>query len=473
MDDYSLFTVKRKNRGQKTSYWYVQFKDSETGEQLPQKSVDMLSRKLGDPVHHITKRPEAENVVQRAILYGLNVDGGHDQDTLFADYLRNFWDFDNSKYIKTENKLNPHSIGRDHASTCLHAIENHAIPLLPKGLKCSQVKTRHIETIQDSVLDTLSISSWLKVLNALRIPITELRRKKIILDDPLFYLKKVKPSSHKSKPKGCLSKRQADKLIAQMFNNCTYLKEVSFHYKHSQNCKRAGQEYDIAREVILDRRVYLATALGFLSGMRMGEILALRTKNIRFPNSGDDYENQAIIKIDQAYARKAKFKEPKSKKTRVVPIPRWLANELMDFASTNPWNNGLVFYSSKCKDTPFDNKAISQPFNKEVDYLLGSEDFESRGEVVDPKDKSQLEAIMQRGEELRKADNITFHSTRHYFDTLSFNAIGGEKTRTVIGHESESMTQLYYNVTDQEILEIGTKTIQFIKNPKDLKDREA
>ena len=462
---YALFKLQRK--GQQQYYWYVRFKDPETGKYNERQSVDILSRRLGDQVHHITKKPEAENVVQRAIACGLNETGGRDQDILFADYLRNFWDFDNSPYIQLENKLNPNSIGRDHAHTCLRSIEKHAIPVLPKGLKCSQVKTRHIEQIQYSVLKLkmLSVSSWQKILNSLRVPINELRRQRILLDDPLFYLKKVKPSKHKGNPKGCLTMRETNKLLMQMFNNCTYPKEVSFHYKHSQNCKRAGQEYDIKRFVALDRRVYLATALASCSGMRMGEILALQTENIRFPNFGDDCENQAIVDIVQAYARKAKFKEPKGKKTREVPIPRWLANDLMDFASTNPWNNGLVFYSSKCDNTPFDNKAINQAFNKELEYMLGVEALEEQGKEVDPNNKEQLKAIMQLGGEIRKERNITFHSTRHYFDTLSFNAIGGEKTRLVIGHESEQMTQLYYNVTDQEILAIGTQTTKFIKQP--------
>lgn len=466
MTDYSLFKFQRK--GQKQFYWYVKFKDPETGKLNARLSVDMLSRKLGDKVHHITKRPEAENVVQRAIAYGLNENGGNAQDILFADYLRNFWDFDNSPYIQLENKLNPNSIGRDHAHTCLRTLEKHAIPLLPKGLKCSQVKTRHIEQIQYSVLKLkmLSVSSWQKILNSLRVPINELRRQRILLDDPLFYLKKIKLSKHKGNPKGCLTYRETQRLLFQMFNNCTYPKEVKFHYKHRQDCERAGQEYDIKRFVTLDRRVYLATALGSVAGMRMGEILALRTKNIRFPNFGDDCENQAIVDIVEAYARMAGFKDPKGKKTREVPIPRWLAYALLDFASTNPWNNGLVFYSSKCKDTPFDSKAIGQAFNSELEYLLGVESLEAQGMKVDPENEEQLKEIMQRGGQLRTQRNITFHSTRHYFDTQSFNSIGGEKTRLVIGHESEQMTQLYYNVTDSEILEIGKQTTRFITNPQ-------
>ncbi len=460
MVDYSLYKFQRE--GQKQYYWFVQFKDPETSEYYSRLSVDSLSKRLGDRPHHITKKSEAENVVQRAITSGLYDKTTKEQDPLFVDYLRNFWDFDNSKYINRQNKLNPHSIGKDHAYTCLRILENHAIPRFPQGLKCSQVKTRHIEEIMDSMLETHSVGTWIKVRNALSVPIKELRRKRILLEDPFFYLPEIKPSKHKGNPKGCLTRRETDKLLFQMFNNCTYPKEVTFHYKHRQDCKRAGQEYDIQKAVTLDRRVYLATALASCSGMRKGEILALKTENIRFPNFGDDCENQAIIDVVEAYARMAKFKEPKSKKTREVPIPRWLADELLEFASTNPWGNGLVFYSSKCSDTPFDDKAIGKAFNKELAYLLGVQSFEGQGQF----DVTDTEAIMKRGEEIRKERNITFHSTRHYFDTQSFNTIGGEKTRLVIGHESEQMTKLYYNPTEQEILQIGTQTTRFITKPK-------
>lgn len=459
---YTLYKLKR--NAQNKYYWYVKFKDPETGCYNNRRSIDELSRKLGDSIHHITKKPEAESIVQRAIANGLNDSKASGQDPLFVDYLRRFWDFDTSPYIRTENKLNPNSIGRDHANTCLRMLENHAIKLLPNGLRCSQIKTRHIEEIQEAILADCSISVWQKTLQALRTPITELRRKKILLSDPLFDLKKIKAGSHKGNPKGCLTRRETDKLLYQMFNSCTYGMEVKTHCVHKQGV-RARQEYETKRILKLDRRVYLATALASCSGMRMGEILALRTESIRFPNSGDDCENQAIVDIVSAYARLAKFKDPKGKKTREVPIPRWLANDLIAFASTNPWNDGLVFYGTARGNTPFDYKAINKAFNRELALLLGLEDIQEQ-EGKEPQGSSlDIAAIIRKGEELRKQRNITFHSTRHYFDTQSVNTIGGEKTRLVIGHESEEMTQLYYSVSDDDILEIGTKTTRFITCP--------
>ncbi|MCR5442278.1 MAG: site-specific integrase [Sphaerochaetaceae bacterium] len=460
---YSLYKQQRKNSD--LFYWYVKFKDPETGRFGSGKSVDSLARRLGDNVHHITKKPEAENIVQRAIAAGLYEEGAKDLDPLFVDYIQDFWDFEHSAYIRTENKLNPNSIGPDHARTCLGMLRNHAIPLIPKGLRCSQLKTRHLEAIQDSILSQWSVSVWLKTLQALKSPITELRRKKILLSDPLFDLKKIKAGSHKGTPKGCLTRRETDKLLFQMFNSCTYSHQEEHHYIHTKG-KRAGQNYIAKRTVILDKRVYLATALASCSGMRMGEILALRTENIRFPNSGDDCENQAIIDIVEAYARLAKFKEPKGKKTREVPIPRWLADELIEFAATNPWNDGLVFYGTKEANTPFDSKAINKFFNRELEYMLGLQILQEnkRPEAEDP--DNNLELIKSLGAESRQQRNITFHSTRHYFDTQSFNTIGGEKTRLVIGHESEEMTQLYYSVSDEEILQIGTKTTRFITRPE-------
>ncbi len=74
MVEYSLFKYQR--IGQDQYYWFVQFKDPETGKQCDCISIDILSRKLGDNIHHVTKKPEAENIVQRAITFGLHEKGG-------------------------------------------------------------------------------------------------------------------------------------------------------------------------------------------------------------------------------------------------------------------------------------------------------------------------------------------------------------------------------------------------------------
>ncbi len=80
------------------------FKNDETGKFMSAKSVESLRKRLGDTEHHhITRRSEAESIARRAREAGL--DGNEKiEDPLFIDWLLQFWDFDNSYYIKKENK---------------------------------------------------------------------------------------------------------------------------------------------------------------------------------------------------------------------------------------------------------------------------------------------------------------------------------------------------------------------------------
>lgn len=100
MLDYSIYKRKVNDK----SYYYVMFKNDETGKFMSAKSVESLRKRLGDTEHHhITRRSEAESIARRAREAGL--DGNEKiEDPLFIDWLLQFWDFDNSYYIKKENK---------------------------------------------------------------------------------------------------------------------------------------------------------------------------------------------------------------------------------------------------------------------------------------------------------------------------------------------------------------------------------
>lgn len=427
---YTLYKRQKKN-GTK---FYVTFVNPVTGVNGTAKSVEVLAKELGLGREVITKRPRAEQIVRMAIDAGLAGESTKRTDINFVDYLLSFWDFDNSEFIRIENKLNPNSIGRDYAKNSLRNIENWVKPNIPAELKCSQVRTEHIEAVQSAVLKKCSGQTWKNVLMALRKPITELRRKKVLLADPLFDLRSVKTRNKTVSTVGTLTRREIDLILYRMYADMTEGREVQIEAK-SKN----GKEYKYPRQFKLDPRVYYAVALSAVTGMRMGEVLALEVGNIRFPNAEDLAEDLAIIDVCQAYAREQGMKLPKAKKTREVPCPRWLAEEMVSFAErTNPYGTGLVFYSDENPNTPISHSVINKFFRTELDFLK-----------ID-----------------REGRNIRFHSLRHYFNTQSMNTVGGEQTRLVMGHESEDMSKLYFEATDEDIIRIGKTTTSFIGNPK-------
>lgn len=419
----------------KSSVFYVKFADINGKYTQSAKSIDSLSKRIGYGKNHITKKSEAIEIVRRAIELGFADGTTKRVDANFVEYCLAFWDFDTSEFISLENRLNINSIGRDYAKLNHSIIVNHVQPVIPKNRKCSQITVDDIEAIQVAVLKHCSAQTWQNVLNALRRPINELRRKHILVNDPIFELRPVKSRSKTVSSVGVLTAREIDKLLFKMYEDCSTNRLIKI-----DSVSRSGNQYNYDKSFALDRRVYLAVALSAVSGMRMGEIRALRASDIRFPNRHDKAEDMAIITICRAYAAKAGFKEPKGKKSRQVPCPRWLAEELIDFSKTNPHGSDLIFYSDSDPDKPLDKKLFWKWFKYECEQI-----------GIDTEER-----------------HIVFHSLRHSFDTLAVDSskLDNEKVRIVMGHQSESMTRLYYGQNDDAILSIGEVTTKFVHNPK-------
>lgn len=433
-----MYSLSKRKKGNEF-FFYVQFKDDDTNRYGTAKSVDMLLKKLGDTPHHVTKRPEADSIVRRAIEKGL--DGNEKrEDPIFVDYLSNFWDFDTSFYVQRENKKRAGSIHRDYVYNMASCIRNHVAPYLPKGLKCSQVKKKHIEKIQIHCVNDCSINVWHSTLRSLSGPIKELQRKGILLIDPLANLDKYTLSNESSV--GSLTERETDKLIRQMY----YDTEQGYTISVKQRGPNGTYTYN-DQTVLLDRRVYLAVCLSASTGMRKGEVLGLMLNDIQFPNKEDGAESQALIIVRHAFAVQQGMKGTKTKRERTVPCPLWLAEELVKQGKTNPYGNGLIFYSDTVSDKPIGPKVLNSWFNKELERIGISE-------------------------KEREERHLVFHSLRHYANSELLTRVGGEKTRMITGHTSSAMTDRYDTEDkSQRIYSIAKEAGSLISNPS--KEREA
>lgn len=61
---YTLCRISRKER----AYWYVMFRDPETGARMSKKSVEALRKRLGDHTDRpIKRRDEAVRICQKAL----------------------------------------------------------------------------------------------------------------------------------------------------------------------------------------------------------------------------------------------------------------------------------------------------------------------------------------------------------------------------------------------------------------------
>jgi len=171
-----------------------------------------------------------------------------------------------------------------------------------------------------------------------------------------------------------------------------------------------------------EKRIYLACLLSLLTGMRSGELRALRYQAI-----GED-----LITIDSAYADKEGLKVPKGKKTRLVPCPTFLGKALQQLASENPFSNPLLLvFWSKRNGGFVSSHYFSERFIQEL----------VRSKVL------TLEEIVER--------NISFHSLRHMANTLLRGAVDEHVLRMTIGHSSEQLSDLYTHLSQR-----GLKSVE-------------
>ena len=380
-------------------FFYVKYYNHDSKKYDMNFSIEKLKLLLGKQVCKRTRnRPEATAIALEALEKGI-VTNGRKKNTplLFSSYILSFWDYENSEYIRMKNLVKANSIGPDYANNMAGTFKKNLLPLIPNGLLLTEVTQ---ELIEGWILDLvkqgkISKNTINSVIKSISVAIGEAVRRGKLKTDPTANVKYLDTSD--TKEKGIPKKEEVSALLD--------------HMKTHSN-----------------EKIYLATRLAVSSGMRQGEILALRKENIDTSPEGDI----AIITVKEAIAKKAGFKSTKGRKIRYAPIPKTLASALLEHAEKNPWGNGLVFWSTKTKDTPIASSYVRDGYYEALD-AIGIK------------------------EEERKRRNIDFHSLRHYYNSMMRGNVEESDLRSVIGHESVRMTDHYTHAVKEKLIEIGTK----------------
>jgi integrase len=402
MNEIPYFYITRRKR-KKRNVLVACFPDLLEEGKTIEKSVEGLRKKLGIKDHTpITRKAEATIIAQRAYEAGFIVTDK--RDPLFVDYILSFWDFDKSDFIRRKNIKNPNSIGREYAKSLSGTFRKNAVPLLPKNLKLSEVKTSHIDYIVNMLIDdgVLANATITRVIQSMSVPLKEAKRTKKIAYNPILEIESL---SNRVKERGILTSSELQNLINWMY-----------HETQKKNTITLGngeiEEYDA-----FDLKVYLATLLAVYTGMRQGEIRGLRKESIKLVN-----EEQGIITVSEAIAVYSGTKTTKGKRDRQVPVPRWLCEELLQLESMNPYDNGFVFWSKTASTNPISSSYI----RKHYYCAMGA---------------------IGIGEADRISRNINFHSLRHYYVTYMNGKVDKKTLKSVIGHQEESTTAGYTHET--------------------------
>ena len=382
-----------KRQKQSNSYYYVCYIDPITGKQNNAKSLDTLKLKLGLGIESIRHREEAALIAYKALELGLVFN--NESDTPFSTYCLNFWNYSSSTYINLRNKIKPDSLSKEYCFNMMSNIKNHVIPSIPKGLSLNGVKTYHLDKIvEESFNKGLSNGTIQLIILAFSIPLKEAVRTGLIYYNPAINLLKI---PRNEKIRGVFTNEE-------IFEILNYIKTININIR-------------------------LSIILAIVTGMRSGEIRALKTTSIIQNYIVDGNTSYDKIIIEKSIAPYSGEKCTKSKYSRFVLIPSELSNQLFNNAN----GNNLVVQNTI--GTHLSSTSLRLEFYKVLDEL-------------------NIDRINR---------NLTFHSLRHYFATYTKEHKVEDLIRMqVLGHKSLKVNKRYTHISDKSLLEIAKISAKLI-----------
>ena len=286
-------------------------------------------------------------------------------------------------------------VGKSYAGVARGYIKNHLNPELGRK-KIVEIERADIQRLKMNLLEKniakdpeaeerfLSPTSINHILTALKAILDEAVEEGILRHNPADGVKRLRENA---KSRGVLSMQEVTELFKK------------------ENYKKIWDE---------DLKNYMINYLAAWSGMRMGEIQALKIKHVH-----DDH-----IDVVHSWERNHGIKGTKTGHTRQLSYLRPGIYEglrkLIEYCpSKDP--DSLVFWGNIDGATPVDHKTILENFKKALRKIK-----------ID--------------ENIRKQRNITFHSWRHFLNT-TLRAYGWPDwmIRHYTGHRTEAMTENYHH----------------------------
>jgi integrase len=383
-------------------------------------------------------------------------------ETSISDFLTLFWDYENSPYVR-EKRAYRHSLGKNYCMNSMYNVKKYWAPFF--GDKTIGKITRaDLKEFSMYVAEKgLSPGSINRIMVTGTIPLRWAFKEGTIPVDPSLGINNFVGGVRE---RGVLTPIEAAAVFSAKWDN---------------------------------KRVYIGNVLSCLTGMRLGEVLALRLEDI------EGYH----INLSHSWSIHDSLKTTKTGKTRQVPIYPEIKEKLLELANENPYGkDGFIFYGSK-KDSPMNSRLLSVGLNDTCDFV----DNNPPGWVIDPdeangdgylwevssrkdKDGNLLDkwsdpvrvdvggVNKEAGIDVsggytdrryrksfgkpenpifinRKVRNIVFHSHRHYYAARMTDRMTAEQVSRITGHDSMAVFKNYSDHIISENLEqaaeIGTQ----------------
>jgi hypothetical protein len=218
---------------------------------------------------------------------------------LFTGFLTEFWNYAASPYVR-EKLAHGHSLGKRHCYESLNKIRLYYIPAFRdkplNGITRQDLKEFSL-TLKDKGLTASSIN---KILICSTTALSWAFREGLISHNPAAGLVRF---SGKKKKRGVLTPQEAEAVFTVPWN---------------------------------DKRAYVGNLLSITTGMRSGEVLAVRKSDI----------GEKVLSVKHSWSFMDGLKSPKNGEDRTVPLLPEVRGGLLDLLRDNPHevDDPFVFY---------------------------------------------------------------------------------------------------------------------------------
>jgi integrase len=362
-----------------------------------------------------------EKILQDQGLITLIVQKNSLGSQLFTDFLEKFWDYDRSPYVE-ERKSHKINITRAYLAIFHGLVKNYWLDYF-KGYAIEEITRKKLTDFSNHISAShshLSSQTLRQILKAGKIALRWAYANEYISIDPTKYMV---PYSSQQKNRGVLSPNEAAELFSLKWES-----EMGF----------------------------LINIVAMSTGLRVGEILALRLEDI-----GGKY-----LSVTRSYSNTDGFKSTKTEEPRVVPIIPSIRDALRKMGEGNPYGDGLVFYGNK-PNTPMSRFAAHKFLNSMLIKLrLGNKMAEFAPSPGDSRDvkKAKREGKEKAVEEAKKywkERNVVFHSWRHFYAARMVDRIAPRKVMLATGHKTEAVFKGYADHgLEDDLAEVATTTAE-------------
>ena len=299
----------------------------------------------------------------------------------FTEFLEEFWDYEASPYIR-EKRAHGQNIGKRHCYESMSRFNRYWEPAF-REKTLSNVTRQDIKNFSLSLAEgDLAPATINKIMGVGTTCLAWAFREGLIPADPTVGLSNF---SGEAKKRGVLTPLETQALFAVRWK---------------------------------DKRAYIASLLACTTGMRSGEILALKQEDI----------GERVINVRHSWSDFDGLKAPKNGEARRVPLLPEVRAKLLELAWDNPYGlEGFIFYGN----------LINKPIDRSV--LLDGLHEALTGIGIDA-----------------TARGIVFHSWRHYYAARMADRMTADQVSRITGHKSKAVFEAYADhVTEENLEEVG------------------